>query len=548
MLRGTTSRGSFADRFSLQVENAINIAADPKSSQDLKAQAFEFINQLRNDASSWQVCLSLFTRTPKASEVVRHVTHEVLNSAINSQQLDQQTILYIKEHLLEYARSVYGGSASQDQIDSPNVQNKLAQTLTSVFAVTYKQGWESFFDDFLSLTMTSGSSVPDNINGVALYLRILDSVHDEIADVLLARSGGEQKRNNELKDLVRDRAVQKIAKSWQTILTCWQGKNDSVVEKCLGIIGRYVSWIDISLVVNQEFLTLLLQLIGRSTTGNGEDKVRDAAIGCLTETVAKKMKSGDKIDMIVFLGLGDIVLQLLASPALANSSSPNYDVDFADAVAKLVNVTVSDIVRALEDSADGSDARVKADQQLHLFLPHLLRLFSDEFDEPCSTLIPSLTDLLTLFRKAKPLPAQYQAMLTPILNAVISKMRYDDTADWEDQASETDGAEFLGLRKRLEVLQKTIAAVDADLYIEVLTNVVATTFQNMEQNGSNTNWRDVDLALYEMFLFGELAVPNSGLYAKSQPSSVASERLVAMMTKMIQSGKLKSPEIPYPIC
>jgi exportin-T len=139
-------------------------------------------------------------------------------------------------------------------------------------------------------------------------------------------------------------------------------------------------------------------------------------------------------------------------------------------------------------------------------------------------------------------------MLTPILNAVISKMRYDDTADWEDQASETDGAEFLGLRKRLEVLQKTIAAVDADLYIEVLTNVVATTFQNMEQNGSNTNWRDVDLALYEMFLFGELAVPNSGLYAKSQPSSVASERLVAMMTKMIQSGKLKSLEIPYPIC
>jgi exportin-T len=50
------------------------------------------------------------------------------------------------------------------------------------------------------------------------------------------------------------------------------------------------------------------------------------------------------------------------------------------------------------------------------------------------------------------------------------------------------------------------------------------------------DWRDLDLALYEMYLFGELALPNQGLGTKNQPSSEASERLVVMMRKMVASG------------
>lgn len=520
------------------MQNAIEIAWSPTSSQELKGQAFDFLYQLRNDASGWQICLTLFTRAPKVSEVVRIVSIEIVNNAVVNQSLDEQTLRFLKESLLDYARREYGGPPNGlDAADSPSLQNKLTQVLTSIFICSYKQGWETFLDDFLALTYMPNSSVRDNFAGTALYLRILGSIHDEIADVLITRSGTEQKRNNELKDLLRDRDVQKVAKSWEEILAYWQDKNDSMVEMCLKVIGRWVNWVDISLVVNQNFLSILLQLIGRAPPASGEDKVRDAAIGCLTETVGKKMKSSDKMDMIEFLSLGNIVSRLVASPTLSNSSESSYDVDFAEAVAKLVNVAVFDIVKALEESPDGSPARIKADQQLLIFLPHLLRFFSDDYDEPCATVIPSLTDLLTLFRRAQPLPAQYSGMLAPILNAIIMKMRYDETASWDDQIAETDGAEFMELRKRLQVLQKIIAAVDQTLYIDVLSNVVGNTFQSIEQRGDQTDWRDIDLALHEMYLFGELATPNTGLYAKSQPSSVASERLIVMMTKMIQSGK-----------
>jgi len=320
----------------------------------------------------------------------------------------------------------------------------------------------------------------------------------------------------------------------------WRDKSDFVLELCLKVIGRWVSWIDISLVVNRDFLGLLLQLLGRSNPSGQDDKVRQTAVDCFTEIVGKKMKTADKIEMIMVLNLGDIISQLIASPPLNDwRTTSQYDYDLAEAVAKLVNNAMYDIVKGLEDTPADATTRARADQLLQIFLPLLLRFFSDEYDEICSTVIPSLTDLLTLFRKAQPLPAEYTAMLSPVLKAITVKMRYDETSSWGDEDTKTDEAEFQELRKRLQVLQKTVAVINEPLYVNFLSSLVANTFRNFDQQGSQMDWRDLDLALHEMYLFGELALPNAGILSKSQPSSVASERLVAMMTKMVESGKIE---------
>jgi exportin-T len=474
------------------------------------------------------------------------VSLDVVNNAIQTQQLDGQTLSQVKETLLEYIRRTYG--SSQEQADVPSLQNKLTQTLTFLFVALYKQGWESFFDDFLSLTTLQNNGSRDCLPGIGLYLRILGSIHDEIADVMVTRAPTETKRNTELKDTLRDRDVQKVASSWQEILTQWQDRNDVVVEMTLRVIGKWVSWIDISLVVNQDTLNLLFPLVGRTnrpSPANGEDRVRDAAIDTFTEIVAKKMKPADKMGMIAFLNLGDVVSQLISSPALHDlRTTSSYDTDLAEAVAKLVNNAVFDIVKVLEDTHVETEIRAQAEQLLQTFLPLLLRFFSDEYDEICSTVIPSLTDLLTFLRKAQPLPPAYSSMLSPILNAIIQKMRYDETSNWGSEDEQTDEAEFQELRKRLQVLQKSVAAVDEALYIDILSNVVGNTFQRLDQEGGRMDWRDLDLALHEMYLFGELTVPNGGLYAKSQPSSIAAERLILMMSKMVESGKAKSEPFP----
>lgn len=464
---------------------------------------------------------------------------EVVNYAVHTQGLDGESLAFLKHTLLQYVRQSYGAGVQQEP-DPVHLQNKLTQTLTYLFVFLYRDGWQSFLDDFLELTGLHQNV--DNVSGVLFYLRVLSSVHDEIADMLLSRQSGDSKRNTELKDQLRAQDMQKVAESWKQLLSRYSG-NDVVIDLVLKVIGKWVSWMDISLVVSQDMLNLLLPVVGR--TGS-EDKVRDTAIDTLTEICGKKMRSTDKMDMISFLNLQDIVSQLVASPMLNDlKGTPQYDTDLAEAIAKLVNTTVADIIRALDDGQASDDTRTRAKQHLDGFLPLLLRFFSDEYDEVCSTVIPSLTDLLTFLRKLGQLNQDYSNMLSPILNAIVQKMRYDETTSWGNEDEQTDEAEFQELRRRLQYLQKTIAAIDQNLYMDVLSNLVATTFQTLDQQGSHMDWRDLDLALHEMYLFGELALPNQGLGTKNQPSTEASERLVVMMQKMVESGKYQRKKSSY---
>ncbi|GAP87424.1 putative Exportin-T [Rosellinia necatrix] len=519
-----------------QIENAIEIAFDPAADQALKGQAIEYLEQLRLDPQAWQVCLSLFTRPQRPSEVVRLFALEIVNNAILLQSIDPRSVVPFRDALLEYIRANYA-SDQQSQPDSGGLQNKLTQILTTLFVWLYKEGWESFIDDFLALTVTPGSSQRDNITGIVLYLRILGSIHDEIADVLVARQDTQVRLHTELKDILRERDVGKIAQSWQDLLALYSGRNDGVVEMTLKVIGKWISWIDISLVINDAMLGQIFPLIGRANTSGDNDRVRDAAVDAFNEIVAKKMRPADKTEMISFLNLREVISQLIASPPLNDHKCTSlYDTDLAEAVAKLVNTVIADLVRVLEDRSTDDTTKIKATQLLHDFAPLLLRFFSDEYDEVCSTVIPSLTDVLQYFRKLSELPNAFSEMLTPILNAIIMKMRYDETSSWGNEDEQTDEAEFQELRKKLQVLQKSVAAVNQNLYMDVLSNLVANIFQSLDEQGSHLDWRDLDLALHEMYLFGELAMPNQGLSTKNQPSPEASERLGAMMTRMVQSG------------
>ncbi|KAJ4286129.1 pre-tRNA nuclear export protein [Kalmusia sp. IMI 367209] len=530
-----------------QVQNAIQIASDPLSSQQLRGQAIEYINQLRTEGSAWQAGLALFTRDPRLSEITRHTALDFVNNAVQEHRLDNQSLSYIKDTLMAYIREEFAPGTTAT--DTSHIQNKLMQTMTYLFVALYPSSWQSFFDDFRALAGDQATIGSVNYTSTILYLRMLAQVHDEIADVLVARPEDEKKRNTELKDLIRQRDAQKISLSWQEILAKWRETDLGLIEMCLRTIGRWVSWIDISLVVNESMIMIFLQMAGQqgiSSPESLEGRARDAAIDTFSEIVGKKMGPADKIQLIEFLNLASVVGQLISSPALADQRTPAYDNDLAETVAKLVNNIVFDIVKILENDTVDEQTRQRADGLLQVFTPYLLRFFADQYDEVCSTVIPSLTDLLTFFRKLQKktgsLPSQYAAILPPVLEAIIAKMKYDEAVSWGEEGEQTDEAEFQDLRKRLHVLQQTVAAIDENFYIETLGRVVGDTFNQLSTGGpSSLDWRDLDLALYEMYLFGELAMRNSGLYAKREPSSVAAQRLVGMMSSMLDSDLANYP-------
>lgn len=529
---------------SLQIISAIQIAYDPSADPTLKRQAFDYVNQLRQEPSAWQPCLAISLQVPRQPTVIRVYCLEIVNNAVQGGLVDQQGLKNIQEQLMTYLQKFYANPGQSDTPDSGSVVNKFAQTVTFLFSSFYASGWETCFDDLLALTST-GTGSKDNYPGVVFYLTVLNAIHDEIGDQLLSRSRAEQDRANTLKDLIRERDVRKIAQSWEEILTHWRTSNDVVAELCLKAVGKWVSWVDISFVVNQRMLELLFQQLERAQKidpRDSEEHARDAAIDVFTETVAKKMLAADKINMISFLNLESVVSQLVACPPLSDSRASNYDVDLAETVAKLVNTTVVDIVKALDTETQGSQTWTKAEQLLASFLPHLLRFFSDIFDEVCSTVLNAMNDVLAFLRRASQgdsatASAQRAAMLLPILKAIFSKMRYDDTADWGQEDEQTDEAEFQDLRKRLAALQSAIAAADETLYIDAISTLVHDTFQRLRTEGSQLNWRDLDLALHEVYLIGDLAVKAGGLFQKNKPNSPAAEKLIRMMLEMVQSSK-----------
>lgn len=46
---------------SIQIVSAIQIAYDPAADPALKRQAFDYVNQLRQEPSAWQPCLSFYS-------------------------------------------------------------------------------------------------------------------------------------------------------------------------------------------------------------------------------------------------------------------------------------------------------------------------------------------------------------------------------------------------------------------------------------------------------------------------------------------------------
>ena len=451
--------------------------------------------------------------------------------------------------MLGYIEGVYAGgntSWSCGTPDSASIQNKITQTVTYLFTTMYEKRWPAFFTDILKLTSTSRSTGKDNAAGTVMYLKILIAIHDEIADVMLPKSPEEQKKDMLLKDLVRERDIQMIASSWHEILAQWRSKEGTIIELCLICIGRWVAWTDISLAVNDSLLTLLFELLNPQLAANDSVKTlenREAAIETFVEILSKKMSASDKLELIDVLRVNEAVTQLVNSqPLLQARHTSDYDTDLAEDVAKLVNSTVSDIVRALDTAKDNESVLIRGTAQLKTFLPHVLRFLSDEYDEICSTVIPCLTDLLALMRKNAKSNSTFSPenafMLPLILDAVIAKVKYDDTAVWGNDDAQTDEAEFQELRLRLHNLQQAVAAVDENMYIAKITNVVMTTFEIYRRNDGQLGWRELELALRQLFLFGELGMKNGGLYSKTKPVSPAAEQLIGMMSKLMDTGKL----------
>ncbi|KAK9478720.1 armadillo-type protein [Lipomyces japonicus] len=509
-----------------QVEQAVEIALNGSADSSLKQQAIAFCTQIKESDDGWQVCLSLFADNGrKRSPAVRFFALQVVDDALlkrlnqNGKFIEDSALAYIKDVLLSYVRREFSTDASED-VEISYIRNKLAQTITYFFLISYPNMWPSFFDDFISIANTSSASL-GNIRGVDILLRIVLAIHEEIADTLIIRPTEVAKRNSIIKDNIRVRDMVKLANVWQQILVQYSSSEVgyTVIENCLIVIGSWVSWIDISLIVTPQYMSLIFAILGN-------ERLRCSACDTLSEIISKKMKAADKLELISLLNLPQTIGQLQMGD----------DLEFAERVAKLSNVVSVELIKIMDEET--SALTENAENILQQLMPFIIQFLANEYDDTSAEVFPTIADYLSFLRKLKKrnqnlTPARRQ-ILSSILNTVILKIKYDESMEWHNDGNDDSENEFLEIRGRLRLFQDAVAAIDEDLFMDTISSVVIESL-----SGSKTNWREIEVGLFELGAYSDglrnaSAMPTKG----GQGNARIIEILNSMLAKLTSSNIL----------
>jgi exportin-T len=495
----------------------------------------------------------MFTGDAPRSDAARFFALQVIDSRLAG--MGPHETKFVRDNLFPHLQKTVDPS-SASSLEPAHMRNKLAQTLAYLFVVTYVSEWPSYLDDVTAL-MESPVSAVGNASAVDMYLRILRTIHEEIGDNLIIRTPEETKRNNVLKDLVRERGVTKLAASWMSILDYYSSSNadnvteglrNDIVEGVLRVIGGWVSWIDISLIVNPPYLTLVFNQL----TNN---RRRLAACDTLYEIISKKMKPSHKLELIALLNLTTVLAQLPSSWS---------DIEFDERVAKLSNIVglelvhIADGTTTLTSGAPCTQEEMdRAEQLLIDLMPTIFGFLSNEYDDTTVQVLQCLSDYLQFIRreakkeKAKidvsklakntygqvvNFPAdstfvnqQRREILTVMLKKIILKMEYDTTTDWSGGEDESE-SEFLELRSKLKILQDQIGSIDCDLFIDGMAQIITGILES-----TTKRWQEVELGLYELSCFGE-SIKNGTFPVVRGVESRASQVFYELFVKMVGSN------------
>ncbi|KAG0292802.1 pre-tRNA nuclear export protein, partial [Dissophora globulifera] len=520
------------------IEEAVAIALSPTADPATKQQATQYCEQVKASPDGWQSCLALYIREPKSTPEARlfclQVVEEVLMARSNT--LDESRLNYFRQTFMDYIRRefVNGGLDNTLSSEPTYLKNKFAHAVALLFRQTYLKTWTTFFSEMLALIAPlPQSSGKSNMKMVDLFLRILMSIDEEVVNTLSSRISSKEENtlNINIKDRMREQDVPAIANAWYELLTEYKERNLDFAEMLLRIVGVYVAWIDISLIVNERFVSLIYSFLMATS-------IRNAAADCLTDIVKKGMKPLDKLQLISILGIVEVLQQIdLAS-----------DSEFRERIARLVNNLGLQLCQIWQDTNPQTNntypptANPTAYNHISRLVPILLQFLRDDDDDVSEAVFGFLRETLNIFKTIKKatgsLPEEQKILMRQILESIVMKMKYREDMDWvcvaiaggsesvgtigEDSIGDEEMLEFLEMRRELKRFYDQIAALSASLTTTFLHSAVTTTlttFVNEKAAGSagTSDWRDLELALYLLYLYGEAikGVPQFAVVAPS---------------------------------
>lgn len=466
--------------------NAIDLAmisVDPV----LKEQAMSYCNRIKESPDGWQICLKTAQIAKKPE--IRFFCFQVLEDFLRNRftSLNRNQILDIRNSTWQFL-------SEHIQTNFPYfLRNKLFILIVLLFKNEYPTQWPSFFDDLFSITRSGSQEA-----SLEAFLNICCIIDEEIVCLYIQRSPEELAHNTFIKDTMRDNsnAIPRLVETWHSIFNTFYRSNFGISTLCLKIFGLYVSWVDIGLIMQENFIIALYESFSIT-------ELRISAAECLGNVIMKGMKPSAKLEFIKAIR----IIQFLTE--LKFSDDPEFD----ESVAKLINNIGLELCHCYEDQFSSEAEKYLSLELLDSLFPNLLRYLSNEYDDTTSALFQYLGSYLLLFKrdsKNTTFPTISQDKLRALLEVLAIKMKFDIDDDYRSAADAgEDEALFAEMRKTLKVHFDSIFAIDENLFTSCICEVVCNVLDGVKPptsaiaNFEACTWVDAELSIYLIYIFVE---------------------------------------------
>lgn len=472
------------------LEKAILISFDEYGTVNpqLKSQAVAFCQQIKDNPLICSICIDrlCFSKLVQVHFWCLQCLHQLLRTRYSDLTPDQ--LSFIRKSLFSMAcfealdDNNNNNSNSVRLLDGPAyIKNKLAQLLTTLIYFEYPSVWSSVFLDFLP-NLSRGAVVID------MFCRFLNSLDDELISLDYPRTAEETAVAARVKDAMRQQCISQIVRAWYDIVSMSRNSHPEICASVLDTMRRYISWIDIGLIVNDTFLRLLFELI---LVDGGLDQLRAAAASCVLAVVSKRMEPQLKLNLIKSLQMSRVFVLL----------GEDKDSELVASVAALLTgyaTEILDCYKRLNAEDKGTSIEL-----LNEVLPSVFYVMQNCEIDTTFSIVQFLSGYVATMKSLSPLRETQLHHVGQILEVIRMQIQFDpiyrDNLDVLDKIGKEEEDRMMEFRKDLITLFRSVGRVAPDvtqIYIRnsLISSVAAPPDRNVEE---------VEAALFLFHAFGE---------------------------------------------
>ncbi|KAK8618711.1 hypothetical protein V6N13_132693 [Hibiscus sabdariffa] len=467
------------------VEKAILISFDESGSIDseLKSQAVNFCQKIKENPSICSLCIEKlrFCKLVQVQFWCLQALHEVIRVKYGSMSLEEKN--FIRKSIFSMACLEGIDDKMCAVLDSPAfIKNKLSQVLVTLIYFEYPLIWSSVFVDFLP-RLSKGAVVID------MFSRILNALDDELVSMDYPRTPEDVAVAGRVKDAMRNQCVPQIVRAWYDIVSMYRNSDPEICATVLDCMRRYVSWIDIGLIVNDAFIPLLFELI---LVDGSSVQLRAAAAGCVLAVVSKRMDAQSKLSLLKSLQISRVF----------GLVSDDNDSELVSGIAALITGYAVEVLECSK-RVNSEDAKVVSTELLDEVLPTVFYVMQNCEMDAAFSIVQFLSGYVATMKSLSPLQENKMLHISQILEVICAQIRYDpmyrNNLDILDKIGVEEENRMSEFRKDLFVLLRNVGRVAPEVTRIFIRNSLA----NAITSSSDKNVEEVEAALSLLYALGE---------------------------------------------